>query len=86
MKTARLHDVLCTYVFAEFAFIFPPSFIYTRVLTMDEFEILAPILLIIMAGANILFCILIVPLGDFLSWIRKHWIHYIYHFHYGRAL
>ena len=33
---------------------FPPSLIYTRVLTMDEFEILAPILLIIMAGANIL--------------------------------
>ena len=56
MKMVRLHDVLCTFVFAEFASISPPSFIYTRVLTMDEFEILAPILLIIKAGANILFC------------------------------
>ena len=43
--------------FAEFASVFPPSVIYTRVLTMDEFEILAANLLIIMAGANILFCI-----------------------------
>ena len=57
VKTARLHDVLCIYVFAEFASVFPPSLIYTRVLTMNEFEILAPILLIIMDGANILFCI-----------------------------
>ena len=57
MKTARLHDVLCRCVFAKFASIFPPSLRYTRVLTMDKFEILAPILLIIMAGANILFCI-----------------------------
>ena len=57
VKTVRLHDVLCTCVFAEFASIFPVSVIYTRVLTMDEFEFLAPILLIIMAGANTLFCI-----------------------------
>ena len=57
VKTARLHDVLCTYVFAEFASVFPPSITYTRVFTMDEFEVLALILLIIMAGANILFCI-----------------------------
>ena len=39
---------------------------------MDEFDILATILLIIMAGANILFLYIVVPLGDFLSWIRKH--------------
>ena len=57
MKTARLHDVLCTYVFAEFASVFPQSVIYTRVLTIKEFEILSHFLLIIMAGANILFCI-----------------------------
>ena len=49
-------DVLCTCVFAEFASIFPPSLIYTRVFTLDEYEILAPILLIIMVDANILFC------------------------------
>ena len=53
----KLHDVLCTCVFVEFASIFPPSLIYRRVLTMDECEILAPILWIIMAGAYILFCI-----------------------------
>ena len=52
VNTARLHDVLCTYVFAEFTSVFPPSLIYTRVLTMKEFEILAPIPLIIMAGAT----------------------------------
>ena len=57
VKTAHLHDVLCTYVFAEFASVFPPSLIYTRILTTNEFEILALILLIIIAGANILFCI-----------------------------
>ena len=57
MKTVRLHDVLCTYVFAEFVSVFPPSLIYTRVLTMDELETLVPILLTVMAGAIILLCI-----------------------------
>ena len=28
VMTARLHDALCTYVFAEFASVFPPSLIY----------------------------------------------------------
>ena len=72
--------------FAEFASVFAPSLICTSVLTMDEFEILAPILLIIMAGANILFLDIIVPLGDILSLSKKHWIHSIYCFHYGGAL
>ena len=72
--------------FCRICICFPAISHYTRVLTMDEFDILAPILLIILVGANILFCIYIVPLGDILSWSRKHRIHSIDRFHCGRAL
>ena len=47
----------CAHIFLPNLHVLPPSLIYTRVLIRDEFEILAAILLIIMAGANILFCI-----------------------------
>ena len=57
---------------------FPAISHYTRVLTMDEFDILAPILLIIMVGANILF---------FTTW-RHSFLEWeaLDRFHWGRAL